>query len=85
MQPDSLFRIASVTKPIGAALTLMLIKDGALPLDDPVERYVPELPGEATVRHLLTFTSGWASASRTRPRAARCSSSTSIPARSRPA
>ena len=59
MQPDSLFRIASVTKPIGAALTLLLIEDGAIALDDPVERYVPELPGDATVRHLLTFTSGW--------------------------
>jgi CubicO group peptidase (beta-lactamase class C family) len=59
MQPDSLFRIASVTKPIGAALTLLLIEDNQLALDDPVERYVPELPGTATVRHLLTFTSGW--------------------------
>jgi CubicO group peptidase (beta-lactamase class C family) len=59
MRPDSLFRIASVTKPIGAALTLLLIEDGALALDDPVERLIPELPGDATVRHLLTFTSGW--------------------------
>jgi CubicO group peptidase (beta-lactamase class C family) len=59
MEPDSLFRIASVTKPIGAALTLLLIEDGILSLDDPVERWLPELPGEATVRHLLTFTSGW--------------------------
>src|SRR3954469_24575466 len=59
MQPDTLFRIASVTKPIGAALTLLEIEDGVLALDDPVERWLPELPGTATVRHLLTFTSGW--------------------------
>src|SRR3954451_12399470 len=59
MHPDSLFRIASVTKPIGAALTLLLIEDGILSFDDRVERWLPELPGEATVRHLLTFTSGW--------------------------
>ena len=59
MQPDTLFRIASLTKPIGAALTLLLVEDGVLSLDDPVERWLPELPGRATVRHLLTFTSGW--------------------------
>src|SRR4051794_15058863 len=59
MRPDTLFRIASVTKPIGAALTLCLIEDGTLHLDDPVERWLPELPGTATIRHLLTFTSGW--------------------------
>ena len=39
---DSLFRIASVTKPIGAALVLGLVRDGALELDDPVERWLPE-------------------------------------------
>jgi len=59
MQADTLFRIASLTKPIGGALTLLMIEDGLLALDDPVERWLPELPGTATVRHLLTFTSGW--------------------------
>jgi CubicO group peptidase (beta-lactamase class C family) len=59
MRTDTLFRIASLTKPIGGALTLLLVEDGVLALDDPVERWVPELPGTATVRHLLTFTSGW--------------------------
>ncbi|WP_037497040.1 serine hydrolase domain-containing protein [Solirubrobacter soli] len=59
MRPDSRFRIASVTKPIGGALTLLAIEDGTITLDDEVEHYVPELPGDATVRHLLTFTSGW--------------------------
>ena len=39
MRADTLFRIASLTKPIGAALTLSLIEDGTLRLDDPVERY----------------------------------------------
>jgi CubicO group peptidase (beta-lactamase class C family) len=38
-----LFRIASVTKPIGAALTLALVEDGVIALDDPVERWLPEL------------------------------------------
>lgn len=43
MTADTLFRIASVTKPIGAALTLCLVRDGALALDDPAARWLPEL------------------------------------------
>jgi CubicO group peptidase (beta-lactamase class C family) len=40
---DSLFRIASTTKPITAAATLALIGEGLLGLDEPVERLLPEL------------------------------------------
>src|SRR3954468_20590255 len=43
MREDTLFRIASVTKPIGGALTLALVEDGVLGLDDPVARWLPEL------------------------------------------
>lgn len=43
MRDDTLFRIASVTKPIGAALTLSLVQDGVLALDDAAARWVPEL------------------------------------------
>src|SRR3954452_23974727 len=42
MTEDTLFRIASVTKPMGAALTLNLMQDGVLSLDDPIERCLPE-------------------------------------------
>lgn len=42
MREDTLFRIASVTKPIGGALTLSLVEDGVLGLDDPIERWLPE-------------------------------------------
>jgi CubicO group peptidase (beta-lactamase class C family) len=42
MTPDSLFRIASVTKPLGGALTLSLVQDGVLTLDDPIARWLPE-------------------------------------------
>jgi CubicO group peptidase (beta-lactamase class C family) len=42
MTEDSLFRIASVTKPMGGALTLSLVQDGVLALDDPVDRWLPE-------------------------------------------
>ncbi|HEY7948676.1 MAG TPA: serine hydrolase domain-containing protein [Acidimicrobiales bacterium] len=43
MGEDTLFRIASLTKPIGGALTLSLAQDGVLGLDDPVARWLPEL------------------------------------------
>jgi CubicO group peptidase (beta-lactamase class C family) len=42
MREDTLFRIASVTKPIGGALALSLAEDGVLGLDDPIERWLPE-------------------------------------------
>src|SRR5215212_4034629 len=42
MREDTLFRIASVTKPIGGALTLGLVEDGMLALEDPIARWLPE-------------------------------------------
>jgi CubicO group peptidase (beta-lactamase class C family) len=39
----SIFRIASVTKPIVAAAALTLVDDGTMGLDDPITRFVPEL------------------------------------------
>jgi CubicO group peptidase (beta-lactamase class C family) len=43
MRPDTPFRIASVSKLFAGALTLALAEDGALHLDDPVGRWLPEL------------------------------------------
>jgi CubicO group peptidase (beta-lactamase class C family) len=43
MREDTLFRIASVTKPIGGALALSLVQDGVLGLDDPVGTWLPEM------------------------------------------
>ncbi|MEN3360921.1 MAG: hypothetical protein V7637_4903 [Mycobacteriales bacterium] len=42
MDEGTLFRIASLTKPIGGALTLSLVQDGALALDDPIATWLPE-------------------------------------------
>jgi CubicO group peptidase (beta-lactamase class C family) len=42
MRDDTLFRIASITKPMGGALTLTLVRDGVFGLDDPVARWLPE-------------------------------------------
>jgi CubicO group peptidase (beta-lactamase class C family) len=51
---DTPFRIASLTKPIIATATMMLVDDGRLRLDDPVDRLVPELAG----RRVLTRVDG---------------------------
>ncbi|HUA03415.1 MAG TPA: serine hydrolase domain-containing protein [Solirubrobacteraceae bacterium] len=40
---DSLFRIASTSKPITAAVTLAVIEEGLIGLDEPVDRLLPEL------------------------------------------
>jgi CubicO group peptidase (beta-lactamase class C family) len=68
--PDarSVFRIASMTKSFTAAAVLSLRDDGLLRLDDPIDRYVPELEAlrypttdspRITIRHLLTMTAGF--------------------------
>jgi CubicO group peptidase (beta-lactamase class C family) len=52
MRPDTLFRIASMTKPVTAAAALMLIDDGKLALDEPVDRLLPELAHRRVLRRL---------------------------------
>ncbi|MFJ5228338.1 serine hydrolase domain-containing protein [Kitasatospora sp. NPDC088391] len=48
--PESLVRIASVSKPMTAALVLQLVDDGLLGLDDPIARWLPELVSLRVVR-----------------------------------
>lgn len=43
MRSDTLFRIASMTKPITSAAAMMLIEEGKIALADPIARWVPEL------------------------------------------
>jgi CubicO group peptidase (beta-lactamase class C family) len=50
MARDSIFRIASITKPIVAAATMMLVEDGLMALDDPVGKWLPELASPSVVR-----------------------------------
>ena len=42
MEPDTIFRIASMTKPITSVGALMLVQGGRLRLDDPISRYIPD-------------------------------------------
>jgi CubicO group peptidase (beta-lactamase class C family) len=52
MRRDSLFRIASLTKPIVAAAAMMLVEDGRIRLDDPVDRLLPELADRRVLRRI---------------------------------
>jgi CubicO group peptidase (beta-lactamase class C family) len=52
MRRDSLFRIASMTKPITAVAALMLIEECRLRLDDPVDDLLPELADRQVLRAL---------------------------------
>lgn len=59
--PDTIFEAGSVSKQFTAAAVLLLARDGALSLDDPVRKYLPEVPDYGrplTIRHLLNHTSG---------------------------
>lgn len=47
---DTLFRIASITKPIVAAAVMTLVEDGRLSLDAPVDEWLPELAEPKVVR-----------------------------------
>lgn len=63
---DTIFRLASVTKPFVAIAALAMMDKGLIRLDDPVTRYLPYFtpkladgPAPAiTLRHLITHTSG---------------------------
>src|SRR5881398_4078143 len=56
VSPDTVFQIASITKPFTATLAMTLVQDGLLALDEPP----PGTPVEATVRQLLSHQGGLA-------------------------
>src|SRR5262245_27761783 len=73
MQADTIFRIASMTKPITSVAVMMLEEEGKLSLTDPVSRFIPAFKGqrvaadggttvparrEITIRDLLSHRSG---------------------------
>ncbi|HEX4182145.1 MAG TPA: serine hydrolase domain-containing protein [Caulobacteraceae bacterium] len=65
MQRDTIFRAASLTKPLVTAAALSLVEDGILALEDPVTRLLPDFKPRLgdqtpaiTIRQLLTHTAG---------------------------
>lgn len=59
---DTVFIVASISKPMTAAGVMLLADRGKLALSDPVQKFIPEFSGgnreRVTVEHLLTHTSG---------------------------
>ena len=67
MTPDTLFWIASMTKPVAGVAVLMLQDEGKLKVSDPVAKYLPGFadlkppsgkPANLTITQILTHTSG---------------------------
>jgi CubicO group peptidase (beta-lactamase class C family) len=62
VEPDTIFLVASITKPVTATAAMLLVERGKLSLDEPVSSIVPEFGAKGKegvlVRHLLTHTSG---------------------------
>jgi CubicO group peptidase (beta-lactamase class C family) len=52
MARDTIFRIASMTKPVTAAAAMILVEECVLRLDDPVDRFLPELADRRVLRSL---------------------------------
>jgi CubicO group peptidase (beta-lactamase class C family) len=50
MRRDTIFRIASMTKPITAVAAMLLVEESKLRLDDPVDRWLPELANRTVLR-----------------------------------
>jgi CubicO group peptidase (beta-lactamase class C family) len=65
MTVDTIFDVASLTKPIATATSIMiLIERGKLRLSDTIGKYIPDIDDEqakkVTIQQLLTHTSGYA-------------------------
>ncbi len=73
LEPDDIFRIFSMTKPVTSTAVMMLVEEGRIALDDPLSKFIPAFadvtvltaagervpPNDAiTIQHLLTHTSG---------------------------
>ena len=60
-QAATRYAIGSISKQLTAAAILLLVQDGKLSLDEPVEKHVPGLTrgGDITIRQLLSHTSGY--------------------------
>ena len=52
MRRDTIFRIASMTKPMAAAAAMILVEECRLRLDDPVDRLLPELADRRVLRRI---------------------------------
>lgn len=58
----TVYRVASISKPMAATAVMQLVEQGRVALDDSIRKYAPEFPDKGglaiTLRHILTHTSG---------------------------
>jgi CubicO group peptidase (beta-lactamase class C family) len=52
IRSDAIFRITSMTRPVTAVATLILVEQGKLGLDEPIDRLLPELAGRRVLRRV---------------------------------
>src|SRR4051794_29415246 len=52
MKRDTIFRIASITKPITSVAVMILVEDCKLRLDEPIERWMPELANRRVLKSI---------------------------------
>ena len=52
MARDTIFRVTSMTKPVTAVAAMILVEQGKLQLDDPVDRWLPELANRRVLRRI---------------------------------
>jgi CubicO group peptidase (beta-lactamase class C family) len=50
MEPDTIFRLYSMTKPIAATALMMLYEEGKFQLDDPISKFIPDFKGARVLR-----------------------------------
>ncbi len=58
---ESIFEIGSMTKQFTSLAVLLLVEEGLINLDEPIQKYIPDFPvkiGEIIIHHLLSQTSG---------------------------
>jgi len=59
---DTVYRIASISKPVAATAVMQLVERGRVSLDDPIRKHAPFFPDKGgrplTIRHVMTHTSG---------------------------
>ena len=82
--PATMFRVASMTKPVTSVAIMMMIEEGKIRLNDPVSRYIPEFQelkvavaapaAPARLRQLLLLRRGRGAAGRRRGRTAEAAS-----------
>ena len=61
LAPDAIFRIASMTKPVTSLAAMMLAEDGAIGIEEPAARYLPELEGLRVLTAFDEATGRWES------------------------